>query len=144
MKIDAFDCRVEGQFAHPSDCSKFVHCSKGIAHIKSCGLGTWYNADQQICIYPEQSGCQLSGRPVTQPPIRRSTISPYRERPYYPSRASVYRTTTAPSRFGGCLQGGERCTRNSECCGIYICLAGNRRCGSLLQSNPTYLNDLGL
>nr|CAD7594786.1 unnamed protein product [Timema genevievae] len=54
------DCPMEGGTglaSHPNDCSKYLNCWNGEAHIQSCGPGTLFNPVTLVCDYPYNVEC---------------------------------------------------------------------------------------
>ncbi|XP_005178873.1 uncharacterized protein LOC101896627 isoform X4 [Musca domestica] len=49
-----------GRYPHPYDCTKFVMCSNGVAHIQSCGPGTAWNKAMEVCDYMDKVECSQS------------------------------------------------------------------------------------
>ena len=51
-----------GQFAlhlpNPLDCASFCKCDWGEAHYFGCPPGLHFNAELQVCDWPEQANCQ--------------------------------------------------------------------------------------
>nr|CAL36995.1 chitinase 2 [Hydractinia echinata] len=43
----------DGIYAHPKDCSKFFHCLRGIASVKSCQAGLKFNPVAKYCDWPQ-------------------------------------------------------------------------------------------
>lgn len=54
-----------GRYPHPYDCTKFVICSNGVAHIQSCGPGTAWNKAMEVCDYKDKVDCAAAGEDVT-------------------------------------------------------------------------------
>lgn len=50
-----------GQWAlhlpNPLDCGSFCHCDWGTAYYKKCPDGLHFNAEQQVCDFPENANC---------------------------------------------------------------------------------------
>jgi len=42
---------------HPSDCSKFFHCSNGEAQEKECQAGLYFNPNINVCDFPINVDC---------------------------------------------------------------------------------------
>nr|CAD7406753.1 unnamed protein product [Timema cristinae] len=54
------DCPMEGGTglaSHPTDCSKYLNCWNGEAHIQSCGPGTLFNPVTLLCDHPYNVEC---------------------------------------------------------------------------------------
>lgn len=47
--------RQNGMFPDPRDCTKFIECGNGEAHIKSCASGLAYNKANGNCDWPENT-----------------------------------------------------------------------------------------
>jgi len=50
-------CSVDGYYPDPSDCSKFIICSGGVAYYKSCPPGLLYNKTKKYCDWPSNVQC---------------------------------------------------------------------------------------
>lgn len=48
---------------HPTNCSKYVLCFHGVAHVKSCAPGLEWDVTQERCNTPEVAQCVLSECP---------------------------------------------------------------------------------
>ncbi|XP_061402940.1 uncharacterized protein LOC133338851 [Musca vetustissima] len=48
---------ANGRYPHPYDCTKFVMCSNGVAHIQSCGPGTAWNRAMEVCDFMDKVNC---------------------------------------------------------------------------------------
>lgn len=49
-----------GLLPHPYDCTKFLQCDGTRTFIQDCGPGTAFNADLQICDWPDNVNCQVN------------------------------------------------------------------------------------
>ncbi|XP_073842048.1 tequila isoform X2 [Musca autumnalis] len=56
---------ANGRYPHPYDCTKFVMCSNGVAHIQSCGPGTAWNGAMEVCDFMDKVDCSPSQATVT-------------------------------------------------------------------------------
>lgn len=56
-------CRenATGLFPHPTDCRKFLHCDGGRTFIQDCGPGTAFNAELEVCDWPQNVDCGIRG-----------------------------------------------------------------------------------
>lgn len=44
---------------HPFDCTKFLNCDNGRTFIQDCGPGTAFNAELQVCDWPQNVDCDI-------------------------------------------------------------------------------------
>uniref|UniRef100_A0A1A9W7L9 limulus clotting factor C n=1 Tax=Glossina brevipalpis TaxID=37001 RepID=A0A1A9W7L9_9MUSC len=56
---------INGRFAHPNDCTKFLVCSNGVGYVHICGPGTAWNQELEVCDYMAKVNC--STNPATLP-----------------------------------------------------------------------------
>lgn len=49
--------RANGMFRHSADCSQFIECGNGVAHVKSCPAGLAWNDRTGNCDWPENTDC---------------------------------------------------------------------------------------
>lgn len=104
---------------HPTDCNKFFMCDHGQLVLKSCGIGTHWNARLQTCDWPENARCQSGGGypnypgyPTNEPGNYPSNNGPIQFPPNQPSYPGSYpsnqptpgypgRPSNQPSSAGG-------------------------------------------
>ncbi|XP_068993190.1 chondroitin proteoglycan-2-like [Neodiprion pinetum] len=48
-------------FENPSNCSTFYKCSQGVANLMSCSSGLEFNAELEVCDWPENANCSVAG-----------------------------------------------------------------------------------
>ncbi|XP_075162252.1 tequila isoform X2 [Haematobia irritans] len=60
---------ANGRYPHPYDCTKFVMCTNGVAHVQSCGPGTAWDKVMEVCDFKEKVNCSPSGTVRRQPEI---------------------------------------------------------------------------
>jgi len=65
--------------AHPVDCGKFVVCQRGIADVRTCGFGLFWDDALQGCndhfLVPCNNGLPpIPDAPTTQPPTTTTTL----------------------------------------------------------------------
>ena len=63
-----------GEFPHPSECRKWVHCSHGIPYIKDCPSDLHFNPKLRVCDYQDRAGCVPSGIVCNPPNVFRKFI----------------------------------------------------------------------
>ena len=51
-------CTENGEFPHPKECTKWVHCSNGKPYVKDCPGGLHFNPKLRVCDWPNRAGCQ--------------------------------------------------------------------------------------
>ncbi|XP_042889208.1 uncharacterized protein LOC122264399 [Penaeus japonicus] len=51
-------CR--GDFPHPKDCTKWVHCDHFTPHVKDCPANLHFNPTLKVCDWPAKAGCTSS------------------------------------------------------------------------------------
>lgn len=72
----SFNCSglEDGNYKHPTDCSKFIACVAGqYAYEMQCPSGLYYDPIYDICDYPENVDCENSPQPTTSSPPESST-----------------------------------------------------------------------
>ena len=57
--VDKFECPEEGNhyYPHPSSCSEFIECNRGVYAEMSCIPGLLYNKERKLCDFPENVVC---------------------------------------------------------------------------------------
>ncbi|XP_037774841.1 probable chitinase 10 [Penaeus monodon] len=60
MTVTLFFPEVEGMYAHPRDCSKFVSCANSQPSTSSCPPNLVFNAAKKVCDWPENVQCACS------------------------------------------------------------------------------------
>ena len=63
-----------GEFPHPSECRKWVHCSHGMPYIKDCPSDLHFNPRLRVCDYQDRAGCVPSDVVCNPPNIVRRFI----------------------------------------------------------------------
>ncbi|CAL8091916.1 unnamed protein product [Orchesella dallaii] len=76
--IGWYNCagKPDGNYEHPSDCTRFISCSGGIASQRDCADchidavrcpegRTVYNASVDACLWADETTCQVSSQPST-------------------------------------------------------------------------------
>ncbi|CAG0896712.1 unnamed protein product [Darwinula stevensoni] len=60
------DWAQNGEFAlhlpNPLDCGSFCQCNWGTAIYMPCPAGLHFNAELQVCDWPENAGCDINSR----------------------------------------------------------------------------------
>lgn len=51
---------ASGRYPHPFDCTKFLMCSNGEAHVQDCGPGTAWNKAMEVCDFKDKVDCNQS------------------------------------------------------------------------------------
>ena len=48
---------VNGEFAHPTNCKKWIHCSNSIPHVKDCPKDLEFDPTMKACNWPKKTTC---------------------------------------------------------------------------------------
>jgi len=48
------------RYPHESDCSKFYVCSDGMVIVQTCPRGLHFDANMEVCDYPENVDCDVT------------------------------------------------------------------------------------
>ncbi|XP_074042671.1 uncharacterized protein [Leptinotarsa decemlineata] len=82
------DCPASGskQIMYPADCSKYYQCENGIKELKDCPESLFFNIDNGLCDFMDQTNCQgptakptvpIPATTVTTPKTTTTTVNPH-------------------------------------------------------------------
>jgi hypothetical protein len=142
--IDWYDCsgKEDGNYVHPTDCTRFISCSGGIASQRDCANcnvdpvrcpegRTVYNATVDACLWADETTCGSSG--ITEdPPV--STEPPTTQEPPVEPTTPDSETTPDPNACDP-----ELCKNVGYCQSYRRCDNGTlvtEDCGDGLVWNP--------
>jgi len=153
--IPWYNCagKPDGNYEHPSDCTRFISCSGGIASQRDCANcnidpvrcpagRTVYNVSVDACLWADETTCGGTPVPTTLPTERPSSESP----PTTPDSGLPTTTTEASIELPlpikeGDLCDAENCTNIGYCHHYFKCNNETSKweleyCGDDLLWNP--------
>lgn len=88
-----------GLHPHPTDCSKFLNCANGVAHVQECGPGTVFNPLLKVCDYPYNVKCTSKGTQEQNENDYDSSASNIQS--FATARPPTQQITPQPSKYDG-------------------------------------------
>lgn len=61
---------------NPDDCASYYACNRGTPFLMKCYPGLEFNAELQICDWPEKAHCQVTPEPSSSKPESSSSVKP--------------------------------------------------------------------
>ncbi|KAH3863080.1 chitotriosidase-1-like isoform X2 [Dreissena polymorpha] len=89
----------DGYYPHPTDCSRYIRCVWGVAHVHQCAAGLLWSQQRQYCDWASNVECntQTTQGPSTSTTQKPTTQAPTTQKPTTQAPTTQKPTTQAPT-----------------------------------------------